>query len=565
MTTRPHRIDPHALRAVTTGADGAILTADVEPDASGQHQRIIDYPIERIEIGSRLRHVSDDVSDLARSMEKLGQLQPVVLTRDGKLVAGAHRVAAAKLLGWRTVRAIVRHFDSLDAELAEIDENLRRNELTVLEQADHLQRREQILIERGQRAGAPAPADDEGAARGETVSPPQTTADMAGAMGISERSAQQRLQIARNLDPTVKRRIAGTPLANSTTQLLELARLPHREQNVALSFVDLGTAPTVRHAAALLALKSGARGVLQNGPWAHNLPALLELGKIEDGIRQRAVADLLISGKAITVPQALDQLRPAAATYYSPPPAGGETVSPLPEPEETASVVPSSAAHTRQQGAPLGKCTICNRPLTDPVQAAKGIGACCAAKAAAGATSNSQDPKPAGAALVWQASPKTYGGQFLTDVITDYVRQSSGSEDAGVWATTLEQINPLTLFSELGAFCQTNASDVASARLLLLAEWAQSAAAQRTGERSMYVSKSLHPLDREQELRVYVAKFQTLLGEREHLDGSLDRWGSLTGRHTETLACSRELRKLLTITQQELALLEDEGEEEEEA
>lgn len=53
-----------------------------------------------------------------------------------------------------------------------------------------------------------------------------------------------------------------------------------------------------------------------------------------------------------------------------------------------ANVVPSDAAHTRQQGAPLGKCRVCNRPLYDPAQAAQGIGACCAAKAAAGASTD---------------------------------------------------------------------------------------------------------------------------------------------------------------------------------
>lgn len=59
-----------------------------------------------------------------------------------------------------------------------------------------------------------------------------------------------------------------------------------------------------------------------------------------------------------------------------------------------ANVVPSDAAHTRQQGAPLGKCRACNRPLYDPVQAAQGIGACCAAKQAAGLTVDGDRPLP---------------------------------------------------------------------------------------------------------------------------------------------------------------------------
>lgn len=65
-----------------------------------------------------------------------------------------------------------------------------------------------------------------------------------------------------------------------------------------------------------------------------------------------------------------------------------------PDPEDLANVVPSDAAHTRQQGAPLGKCRVCNRPLYDPAQAAQGIGACCAAKQAAGLVADGDRPLP---------------------------------------------------------------------------------------------------------------------------------------------------------------------------
>lgn len=46
-------------------------------------------------------------------------------------------------------------------------------------------------------------------------------------------------------------------------------------------------------------------------------------------------------------------------------------------------VVPSSATHTRQMGAALGKCAVCGRPLSDPVHAAAGCGPVCSAKRAA--------------------------------------------------------------------------------------------------------------------------------------------------------------------------------------
>ena len=58
---------------------------------------------------------------------------------------------------------------------------------------------------------------------------------------------------------------------------------------------------------------------------------------------------------------------------------------------EDSSVLASDATGSRQHGAPLGKCRVCNRPLYDPTQAAAGIGACCAAKLAADSHAGEQD------------------------------------------------------------------------------------------------------------------------------------------------------------------------------
>lgn len=179
----------------------------------------IDYPIDRIIVGKRLRPVKD-VTELAASMKESGLLQRIVLLPDGTLVVGGHRVAAAKLLGWTTIPARIAELDEVDAELAEIDENLYRRELTVLEQAEHLQRRMELLEIKGQRAKA---GDNQ-------HSEATTTAAVAETMGISERSAQQRLQIARGLTQEARDALRNTDLAESTTKLLELAKQPQQYQ-----------------------------------------------------------------------------------------------------------------------------------------------------------------------------------------------------------------------------------------------------------------------------------------------------------------------------------------------
>ena len=178
------------------------------------------YPIQSITVANRKRTTSN-IDDLAASIAELGLINPITITKDGRLIAGYHRLLACQQLGLADIEVNVLDVDDLDAELAEIDENLQRSELTVLEQAEHLLRRNEILEEKGLRARR---GDNRFTDRGETVSPLKTTEEIAQDIGLGERSAQQRLQIARDLAPDVKDLLRDTEIADSTRQLLELAR-----------------------------------------------------------------------------------------------------------------------------------------------------------------------------------------------------------------------------------------------------------------------------------------------------------------------------------------------------
>ena len=184
--------------------------------------------IDVIHINERKRKLNvDKVAELAESFLLLGQLEPITIASSGKnyiLLAGMHRLEAAKLLSWQTIEAALYQGDDLECELVEIDENLMNNDLTVLEQGEHIQRRNEILEVMGRRAPSYRPE------KGVTVTPLKTTDDIAKNAGLSERSAQRRVQIARDIVPEVKELIRDTPIADSTTQLLELARLKHEEQ-----------------------------------------------------------------------------------------------------------------------------------------------------------------------------------------------------------------------------------------------------------------------------------------------------------------------------------------------
>ncbi len=119
---------------------------------------IKDIDLSTIELMDFARQINDDtVVMLAQSMESNGLLQPVLaraapVLRGGvfvpghRLIAGAHRVVAARRLGWLTIEAriIDQSITNIEAELIEIDENLCRAELTPAQRAAAIKRRKQI-------------------------------------------------------------------------------------------------------------------------------------------------------------------------------------------------------------------------------------------------------------------------------------------------------------------------------------------------------------------------------------------------------------------------------------
>jgi len=91
---------------------------------------------------------------------------------------------------------------------------------TVLEQGEHLARRQELV-------GFSRGGDRRSNYNGYSL---KTTSEIAKEIGLSEPSVYKRMQAARNIVPEVKDAIRNTEIANSTTQLLELARLAPEKQ-----------------------------------------------------------------------------------------------------------------------------------------------------------------------------------------------------------------------------------------------------------------------------------------------------------------------------------------------
>lgn len=78
----------------------------------------------------RQRRTLGDLSELAESLSKRGQIHPIVITRERIGVVGERRWAAAKSLGWTHIAAQFQdEIDEKTLHKIELDENIKRTEL----------------------------------------------------------------------------------------------------------------------------------------------------------------------------------------------------------------------------------------------------------------------------------------------------------------------------------------------------------------------------------------------------------------------------------------------------
>src|ERR1041384_4351648 len=105
-------------------------------------------PLDLIDIRADARAINETtVSALADSIAEVGVINPIRVRAKGdrwEVVAGAHRLSACKSLGLTEASCLLVEDDDLHAELAMIDENLCRAELSSCDRARHTARRKEI-------------------------------------------------------------------------------------------------------------------------------------------------------------------------------------------------------------------------------------------------------------------------------------------------------------------------------------------------------------------------------------------------------------------------------------
>ena len=120
------------------------LIPEVEPERTeGDVQQI---PLELIEPNPyqpRQHFDEEKLQELAQSIAELGLLEPVVVRRTGQtyqLIAGERRVRAARIAGLSEVPALVKDFGDLEVMQVALIENLQREDLNPIEEAEGYQR-----------------------------------------------------------------------------------------------------------------------------------------------------------------------------------------------------------------------------------------------------------------------------------------------------------------------------------------------------------------------------------------------------------------------------------------
>jgi len=214
--------------------------------------------ISDIKIGNRIRELNDDkVKELMESIRLIGLQNFIVLTSDKKLISGHHRLEACKRLGHEDIPCTVRgNLSDEEIELAEIDENFIRNDLTVLEKSMYFLQRHNVIGRINKIAGLSGQNGVKtncNSFLGVKECPDEVMVrenskhyDIVKNRGL--RAEEQYIQIAKNIPENIRQIIKDTELANQKNELLELSRMNRNIQKRTALRIKNGKAKNIRQA-----------------------------------------------------------------------------------------------------------------------------------------------------------------------------------------------------------------------------------------------------------------------------------------------------------------------------
>ncbi|MGL4388331.1 MAG: ParB N-terminal domain-containing protein [Brevinema sp.] len=89
--------------------------------------------INEIIVTNRIRKDLGDLEPLVKSLQKYGQLSPIIVNSKKELIAGERRLEAAKILDWIEIDVIIKDLSVSEAIELEMEENTARKEFEINE------------------------------------------------------------------------------------------------------------------------------------------------------------------------------------------------------------------------------------------------------------------------------------------------------------------------------------------------------------------------------------------------------------------------------------------------
>jgi ParB family chromosome partitioning protein len=229
-------------------------------DKTARPVRIADIDVPQ----ARRRIDPDWVETLATLFADHGQEMPISVVRENgryRLIYGAHRLEAARRLGWVEILAHISlpedFRDAAEIKLREISENLARRELSVLDRAfDIAQWRTVYEAAAGPvKAGRPRKLSQVATISAEQA---ERFAESFGnaarrVLGLSRDGVSRAMRIA-SISDAIRQQISLHPIADNQSELLTLADQPpaRRVDIAALLTAEPAQASTVAGAIAIL-------------------------------------------------------------------------------------------------------------------------------------------------------------------------------------------------------------------------------------------------------------------------------------------------------------------------
>ena len=194
-------------------------------------QSITELPVDQIEMGDRLRPVSKaGVEAIKASVGVLGVIKDAIHVRKIKrhdkivLIAGGHRLTAARELGHPTIKVVCWDCNDDFARLMEIDDNLAGAELTPLDTAVFLAERKRVYekLHPEAKQGGVRGNQHTGGWQNDTMSFCQSTAEK---FGISVRQIERIVRAGSALTGGDAHRLRSSERAVTLSDLTEIAKI----------------------------------------------------------------------------------------------------------------------------------------------------------------------------------------------------------------------------------------------------------------------------------------------------------------------------------------------------